>query len=64
MTMLDHTSPDDPIAGSAIELVDQPLLYQHCRIAMPQGKVLGENAFSLERFQGQESVSDLFEYQL
>ena len=34
------------------------------RIAMPQGKVLGENAFSLERFQGQDSASDLFEYQL
>lgn len=64
MTMLENVSIDDPIAGSAIELVDQPLLYQHCRIAMPQGKVLGENAFSLERFQGQESVSDLFEYQL
>lgn len=58
------TSLDDPIAGSALELVDQPLLYQHCRIAMPQGQVLGENAFSLERFQGQESASDLFEYQL
>ena len=40
MTMLDYTSPDDPIAGSAIELVDQPLLYQHCRIAMPQAPAM------------------------
>lgn len=64
MTALDDNPLDYPIDGSAIELVDQPLLYQHCRIAMPQGQTLGENAFSLERFQGQDSASDLFEYQL
>lgn len=64
MTTLDDLSQDYPVDGSSVELVDQPLLFQHCRIAMPQGQLLGENAFSLERFQGQESASDLFEYQL
>ena len=56
--------PLDPIAGSAVELVEQRLLFQHCRIDMPQGRILGENALLLVQFQGQESVSDLFEYQL
>ena len=56
--------PLDPIDASAVELVEQPLLFQHCRIDMPQGQILGENALRLVQFQGQESISDLFEYQL
>lgn len=56
--------PLDPIDASAVELVEQPLLFQHCRIDMPQGQILGESALRLVQFQGQESVSDLFEYQL
>ena len=56
--------PLDPIDGSAVELLEQPLLFQHCRIDMPQGQTLGEDALRLVNFQGQESVSDLFEYQL
>ena len=56
--------PLDPIDGSAVELVEQPLLFQHCRIDMPQGQILGEDALRLVNFQGQESASDLFEYQL
>lgn len=56
--------PLDPIIGTAVELVEQPLLYQHCRIEMQGGNILGESAFRLVHFQGQESVSDLFEYQL
>lgn len=56
--------PQDPIDGSAVELIEQDRIYQQCRIDMPQGNVLGGNAFRLVRFQGQESVSDLFEYQL
>jgi len=56
--------PLDPIDASAVELIEQPLLFQHCRIDMPQGQILGESALRLVQFQGQESVSDLFEYQL
>lgn len=56
--------PLDPIAGTAVELIEQPLLYQHCRIEMQGGSILGESAFRLVHFQGQETVSDLFEYQL
>ena len=56
--------PLDPINASAVELIEQPLLFQYCRIEMPQGQFLGENALLLTHFQGQESVSDLFEYQL
>ena len=56
--------PMDPIDASQVELVEQPLLFQHCRIDMPQGRILGEDALRLVRFQGQESASDLFEYQL
>ena len=56
--------PLDPIDASEVELVEQPLLFQYCRIEMPQGQFLGENALRLVNFQGQESVSDLFEYQL
>lgn len=54
-----------PIRSTDIAPIDdQPLLYQFCRIQMPGGKVLGEDMFRLVRFQGQDSVSDLFEYQL
>ncbi len=56
--------PLDPIDASAVELIEQPLLFQHCRIDMPQGQILGESALRLVQFQGQESVSDLFEDQL
>lgn len=52
------------VTATAIEPVDQPLLYQHCRIEMPGGRVIGEDLLRLVRFQGQENVSDLFEYQL
>lgn len=57
-------APLVPIAATEVALVDQPLLFQHCRIAMPGGPLLGEDVFRLVQFQGQESVSDLFEFQL
>ncbi len=53
-----------PIEDTALTTVEQPLLYQHCRIEMAQGRIVGEDYFRLVHFQGQESVSDLFEYQL
>lgn len=56
--------PLDPVDGTAVQLVEQPQLFQGCRIEMPGGKVLGDSALRLVQFQGQESVSDLFEYQL
>lgn len=57
-------APLTPIADTTVELVEQPLLYQHCRIEMPGGHIVGEDALRLVHFQGQESASDLFEYQL
>jgi uncharacterized protein involved in type VI secretion and phage assembly len=56
--------PLDPIASSAVALVEQPKLFQGCRIEMPGGKVLGDSALRLVQFHGQESVSEPFEYQL
>ena len=54
-----------PIRSTDIAPIDdQPLLFQFCRIQMPGGRVLGEDMFRLVRFQGQDSVSELFEYQL
>lgn len=57
-------APLSPIARTVVEPVDQPLLFQHCRIEMPGGQLLGEDVFRLVHFEGQESASDLFEYQL
>lgn len=57
-------APHDPIATTRVASVEQPLLYQFCRIEMPQGRVLGEESFRLVAFQGHENVSDLFEFQL
>ncbi|HEX5127945.1 MAG TPA: contractile injection system protein, VgrG/Pvc8 family, partial [Rhodocyclaceae bacterium] len=57
-------APLDSIQATGIALVDQPKLFQHCRIDMPAGSTLTSNAFRLEHFQGQENASDLFEYQL
>lgn len=57
-------APIESAVATRIALRDQPLLFQHCRIEMPHGAVVGENVFRLVSFQGQESVSDLFEYQL
>jgi type VI secretion system secreted protein VgrG len=56
--------PHDSFAMTRIASVEQPLLYQFCRIEMPQGEVLGEESFRLVGFQGNENVSDLFEFQL
>ena len=54
-----------PIRSTDIAPIDdQPLLYQFCRIVMPGNKVLGEDMFRLVHFQGQDGVSELFEYQL
>ncbi|THF63707.1 hypothetical protein E6C76_14050 [Pseudothauera nasutitermitis] len=57
-------APLEAVATTRVAPLDQPLLFQHCRIEMPRGTVMGENVFRLVSFQGQESVSDLFEYQL
>lgn len=57
-------APLAPIPSTALSYTEQPLLFQFCRIEMAGTQVLGENAFVLERFQGQENASDLFEYQL
>lgn len=57
-------APHDPIATTRVASAEQPLLYQFCRIEMPQGQMLGEETFRLVTFQGSENVSDLFEFQL
>lgn len=54
----------EPVATTQLDSVEQPQLFQCCRIDMPQGQVLGEDVFRLIGFQGSESVSDLFEFQL
>jgi type VI secretion system secreted protein VgrG len=38
--------------------------FLHCAIFLPQGRVLDSQTFRLVRFEGQDSVSELFEYQL
>lgn len=67
--------PMDTISGSEVELVELVELveqidlveqrrFQGCCIEMPGGNMLGETVLRLVTFQGKESVSDLFEYQL
>lgn len=56
----------DPIAQTFIQAVEQPspVLFLHCAIFAANNRVLGAETFRLVNFQGQESVSEPFEYQL
>lgn len=43
---------------------DSPLLFLHCAIALAGNQWLGDETFRLLSFEGQESVSEPFDYQL
>ncbi|RDU94736.1 contractile injection system protein, VgrG/Pvc8 family [Trinickia dinghuensis] len=42
----------------------EPLVFLHCAIFVDRNTILGAETFRLESFQGQESISELFEFQL
>jgi uncharacterized protein involved in type VI secretion and phage assembly len=52
------------IGQSAIATVDSPVLFLHCAIFAANNLILDDETFRLASFQGQESVSEPFEYQL
>lgn len=41
-----------------------PALFLHCALFLPGNRIIGDKTFRLESFQGKESVSSLFEYEL
>ena len=55
---------ESPIVATTLSRFEQPVLFQNCRIDLPQGQVVGGDNFRLAHFQGREAASDLFEYQL
>lgn len=62
--------PTDAAGRTAVQPIgrsgqaDSPLLYLHCAIAMPGNQWLGDETFRLLSFEGQESVSEPFDFQL
>jgi uncharacterized protein involved in type VI secretion and phage assembly len=58
--------PLSPAGYTQIRALDRPQVsnFLHCAIFMPGGAILDSQTFRLVRFEGQESVSALFEYQL
>lgn len=55
---------DDDIGRTQLAKVEQPALYLHCAVFLPDGRVLGDEIFRLVALQGQESISNPFEFQL
>ena len=53
-----------PIGQTRISSLETVALGLHVAVFMPGDKVLGNETFRLVSFQGQESMSDLFEYNL
>lgn len=53
-----------PIAATALERIDAASLHMRVAVFMAGGRVLGDDAFRLVGFQGQESLSEAFEYDL
>ena len=53
-------------AQSAIRSIDQasPALFLHCAIFLRGNRIVSDETFRLVSFQGQESTSDLFEFEL
>jgi len=62
--------PTDTAGRTAIQPIgrqgesDSPLLYLHCGIALSGNRWLGDETFRLLSFEGQESVSEPFDFQL
>lgn len=49
---------------TAVAKIDQPAVYLHCAITLASGQVLGAETFRLVHLQGQEKISEPFEFQL
>lgn len=62
--------PTDTAGRTAVQPIgqsgqaDSPLLYLHCAISMAGNQWLGDETFRLLSFEGQESVSEPFDFQL
>ncbi|MFZ6675472.1 contractile injection system protein, VgrG/Pvc8 family [Undibacterium sp. Xuan67W] len=56
----------NPAARSAIAAIERerPTLFLHCAIFLRGNRIVSDETFRLVNFQGQESVSEPFEYQL
>jgi uncharacterized protein involved in type VI secretion and phage assembly len=56
----------NPIAQSAIAAIDnqRPALFLHCAIFLRGNRIVSDETFRLISFQGQDSASEPFEYQL
>lgn len=49
---------------TAIAEADHPAVYLHCAITLADGRILGAETFRLVHLQGQEKISEPFEFQL
>lgn len=62
--------PTDTVGRTAIKPIgqagnaDSPLLYLHCAVALAGNQWLGDETFRLVAFEGQETISEPFDYQL
>ena len=56
----------NPIGQSAIAAIDNPspALFLHCALFLTGSRIVSDETFRLTSFQGQESASEPFEYQL
>jgi uncharacterized protein involved in type VI secretion and phage assembly len=52
------------IATHVQSLGEQPRVFLHCALFLPDGRTLGDETFRLVALQGQESISEPFELQL
>ncbi|MGE5491915.1 MAG: contractile injection system protein, VgrG/Pvc8 family [Actinomycetota bacterium] len=55
---------DPRVIQTAIAQVERPAVYLHCGITLADGRVLGAETFRLVHLQGQERISEPFEFQL
>jgi len=55
---------DPELLQTAIAEVERPAVYLHSAITLASGRVLGAETFRLVRIQGQEKISEPFEFQL
>jgi type VI secretion system secreted protein VgrG len=63
--MNDTLNADSARAFSIAQLgPPEPVVFLHCAIFLKRNTILGAETFRLQSFQGQENVSELFEFQL
>ena len=53
-----------PIATAVRAITPTPVVYLHVALFLPNGRVLSDESFRLVSFQGQEGISDHFEFEL